>query len=161
MHIHRKTEDSDCKVKASHCCRLFTLAAPEKPKAVQVVNGQRRRLGTRLLKSSVDIIQGLSKLEHIFSAERFSTPNPTVSARFLYFYHVPSSSQASDPPARSDLWCCVLFAHPSPRRTTRDLSSSSRSCPTCPLDQSNRRRSHSDRPDSENKTKFLAVRVQD
>ncbi|MGJ8726761.1 MAG: hypothetical protein ACSHYB_19610, partial [Roseibacillus sp.] len=45
----------------------------------------------------------------IFSAERFSTPNPTVSAHFHYFYHVPSSSQAIDPPARSDLWCCVLL----------------------------------------------------
>ncbi|MGJ8726142.1 MAG: hypothetical protein ACSHYB_16420 [Roseibacillus sp.] len=45
-----------------------------------------------------------------FLIERFSTPNPTVSARFHYFYHAPSSSQASDPPARSDLWCCVLFS---------------------------------------------------
>ena len=43
-----------------------------------------------------------------FFTERFSTPNPTVSARFHYFYHVPSSSQASDPPARSDFWCCGL-----------------------------------------------------
>ena len=50
----------------------------------------------------------------LFLAERFSTPNPTVSARFHYFYHAPSSSQASDPPARSDLWCCVLFCRLSP-----------------------------------------------
>ena len=49
------------------------------------------------------------RLSH-FLGERFSTPNPTVSARFHYFYHVPYASQASDPPARSDLWCCVLFS---------------------------------------------------
>ncbi|MDQ8192747.1 hypothetical protein, partial [Roseibacillus persicicus] len=44
-----------------------------------------------------------------FSSERSSTPNPTDSARFHYFYHAPSSNQSSNSPARSDLWCCVLF----------------------------------------------------
>ena len=60
------------------------------------------------------IITGLSpdKKRHAWhGAQRFRIPNPFDSARFHYFYHAPSSifSQASDPPARSDLWCCVLL----------------------------------------------------
>ena len=34
------------------------------------------------------------RTEDSFSAERSSTPNPTDSARFHYFYHAPSSSQS-------------------------------------------------------------------
>ena len=33
------------------------------------------------------------RTEDSFSAERFSAPNPTDSARFHYFYHVPSVCQ--------------------------------------------------------------------
>ena len=29
----------------------------------------------------------------LFSGERFSAPNPTDSARFDYFYHIPSACQ--------------------------------------------------------------------
>ena len=88
------------RLSVSRFCFYWTLRSRQRPIHV-IENEMTRRVAVMS-----------TAITHQFSGERFSTPNPTVSARLQYFYHVPSSSQASDPPARSDLWCCVLFAPP-------------------------------------------------